>query len=287
MANLQWKVGDVTVTRIVETEAAMPEGSLLAQATAETLAPYRSWLVPDFMTEANELRLSIHALLLQAPGATILVDTCVGEHRIPGFDALSAGATNLLDSLKEMGAPRERIDYVLCTHLHFDHVGWNTMKVDGKFVPTFPEARYLFARQEWEHWNATEAREFASTLDDAVRPVVDAGLSDLVDTDHRVCDEVRLVPTHGHTPGHVSVLIESQGQRALITGDASHHPVQWAEPDWGMSADTDSEAAAATRHQLRGDYGNADVLVIGTHYAGCTAGHIVEQDGGWIFRGQR
>jgi glyoxylase-like metal-dependent hydrolase (beta-lactamase superfamily II) len=287
MANLQWKIGDVKVTRLVESEVAMPEGGLLEQATAAAVAPYRSWLVPDFMTEANELRLSIHALVLETPSCSIVVDTCVGEHTIPGFEGLSDGAENLLDSLAANGTPRERIDYVMCTHLHFDHVGWNTMKVDGRFVPTFQNARYLFARKEWEHWSTTDQREFASTFDDAVRPVVDAGLSDLVDTDHRICEEVRLVPTHGHTPGHVSVMIESGGQRALITGDCSHHPVQWAELDWGISADTDSPAAAATRRRMRGEYGDQDVLIIGTHYAGCTAGHIVQAEGGWRFQGQR
>ena len=287
MAHQQWKIGDVTVTKFVEIDTQMPSEGLLEQATPEAVAPHRSWLVPDFMTEEGNFRLSIHALVVDAPGCRIVVDTCVGEHSIPGFEDLSQGASNLVEALAAAGTPRESIDYVLCTHLHFDHVGWNTMRVDGRWVPTFNKARYLFARKEWEHWSTTDQREFISTFDNAVEPVVDAGLTDLVDTDHRLCGEVRLVPTHGHTPGHVSVLIESQGQRALITGDCSHHPVQWAELDWGMSADTDRAAAAATRGALRAEHGNRDILIIGTHYSGCTAGHIVEADGGWQFRGQK
>ena len=230
----QWQIGDVTITRVVEVEARLSPAGFFPDATPSALAPYRSWLVPDFMTDEGEFRLSIHALVLETPSRRIVVDTCLGDHPIPGFDDLGKDAANLLEGLEAAGTPRESVDCVLCTHLHFDHVGWNTMKVDGRFVPTFPNARYLFARKEWEHWSTTDAREFASTFDDTVQPVVDAGQADLVDTDHRLCEEVRLVPTHGHTPGHVSVLIESGGARALITGDATHHPVQWAEPGWKM-----------------------------------------------------
>jgi glyoxylase-like metal-dependent hydrolase (beta-lactamase superfamily II) len=283
MTNLSWQIGDVRVTRIVEVLAPLPPGELLPDATPERLAPYREWLVPDFMSEEGQFLLSIHALVLETHGAKILVDTCVGQHAIPGFEGLLDGASPLPEALAAAGHPRESIDVVLCTHLHFDHVGWNTMQQGDAWVPTFPNARYLFARKEWEHWKNEES-EFATTLDDAVRPVIDAGLADLVDTDHRICDEVRLVPTHGHTPGHVSVAIESQGDRALVTGDATHHPVQWAEPDWGMGADSDGPAAAATRKRMTADYGDRDVLVIGTHYAGRGAGHVVRDGDGWRFR---
>ncbi|MEZ5247184.1 MAG: MBL fold metallo-hydrolase [Acidimicrobiales bacterium] len=284
MANLQWKIGDVTVTKIVALETALPEGMLVPEATTAALEPYRSWLAPNFMTSDSQLRVSFHALVVQTPTCRIVVDTCVGEHRIPGMGGLFAGAKSLPDALAENDTPRESIDYVMCTHLHFDHVGWNTMQVDGRWVPTFENARYIFAREEWEHWSSVEENHFAINFNDAVRPVVDAGLTELVDTDHQLCDEVRLVPTHGHSPGHVSVLIESGGQQALITGDSAHHPVQFAEPDWGVPADSDTVAAAATRRSMLAEYGDRDVLVIGTHFAGCTAGHLVQTDEGWQFR---
>ena len=284
MGNLSWQIGAVRVTRIVESETKLPATNLFPQASLEAVAPHRAWLVPHFMDEEDQFRLSIHALLVDAPGLRVLVDTCIGEHTLPGYEDLSENSADLREELAAAGVPLESVDVVLCTHLHFDHVGWNTVKVDGRWVPTFPNARYLFARAEWEHWNAAPGGGFVSTLESAVRPVVDAGLADLVETDHLLCDSLRLVPTPGHTPGHVALAIESEGSRALITGDCTHHPVQWAEPDWEMSADTDSAQAAVTRRALLDAHGDAETLIIGTHYAGPTAGHIVRGAGGWQFR---
>jgi len=287
MGNLAWKVGEVTITRIAEVEVSLPIGGLLPDATPELLAPHRDWLCPAFLDEAGHLTLSIHALVLETPGCRILVDTCVGEHSVPGYEGLADDRADFLGALADSGLPRESIDVVLCTHLHFDHVGWNTRRDGDRWVPTFPNARYLFARAEWEHWSAAREAPFASTLDYAVRPIVEAGLADLVETDHRVCDTVRLVPTPGHTPGHVSVCVESEGERALITGDSTHHPVQWAAPEWVMMADDDPAAASATRIRIRGEYGGPDTLVIGTHYAPPTAGHVLRGERGWWFRTHR
>jgi glyoxylase-like metal-dependent hydrolase (beta-lactamase superfamily II) len=285
MSHLSWKVGAVSITRVEETCNALPAAGLFAKATPEALERHAEWLRPGFMDEKGNFLLSIHALVVESQGKRILVDTCVGDHALPGFE----GMTNLgfLHDLAAAGFPRSSIDVVLCTHLHFDHVGWNTVVVDGRRVPTFPSARYLFARAEWEHWSAREDRGYASTLDDAVRPVIDAGLADLVETDHRITDEVWLEPTPGHTPGHVSVRIASRGEQGLITGDMSHHPVQWAEPDWVLDADSDSEQAVRTRRRLIAEHADRGTLVIGTHYAPPTAGRIVTVMGGTRFAAQR
>ena len=125
---------------------------------------------------------------------------------------------------------------------------------------------------------------YASTIADTVTPIMEAGLADLVDADHVVSSSVRFIPTHGHSPGHMSVLIESKGERALITGDATHHPVQWAQPGWGMAADWDGEMGTATRERMRVEFSGEETLVIGTHYASPSAGHIVSVDGEWQFR---
>jgi glyoxylase-like metal-dependent hydrolase (beta-lactamase superfamily II) len=286
MGNLCWTIGDVTVTRIVESETALPPEGLLPEATAEALASHREWLRPGFLDADGNFVLSIHALVIEAGERRILVDTCVGEHVVPGFEMLRPDGS-FLEDLAVAGFPRESIDTVLCTHLHFDHVGWNTMKDGDRWVPTFPNARYLFARSEVEHWQAEEDAPFASTFAGAVAPVLEAGLADLVETDHRVCDEVWLEPSPGHTPGHVCVHIGSRGERAFITGDMTHHPVQWAEVDWKMPADTDSAQAAATRRRVIEDHAGADTLVIGTHYAAPTAGHLVRGESGVWFRARR
>lgn len=286
MGNLSWTLGEVTVTRIVENEASLPLTGLIPEATVEALERHREWLSPDFLDADGNITLSVHALVIEAPGRRILVDTCVGDQVVPGFEMLTPNP-RFLDDLSAAGFPRESIDTVLCTHLHFDHVGWNTMPAGGKRVPTFPNARYLFARVEWEHWQGETHPAFAPTLDACVKPLVEAGLADLVETDHRLCDEVWLEPTPGHTPGHVAVRIASGREQALITGDMTHHPVQWAELDWRMPADTDSIQAATTRRRVLAEHANRPTLVIGTHYAPPCAGHLVRDASGPRFRARR
>jgi glyoxylase-like metal-dependent hydrolase (beta-lactamase superfamily II) len=225
--------------------------------------------------------MSIHALVVETPSRRIVVDTCLGNdkenRRIPTWNRLQ---TSFLADLAAAGYARETIDTVICTHLHVDHVGWNTMLVEGRWVPTFPKARYLMGRIEFAHWTSQHEREdMSAVLADSVTPVWEAGLVDLVETDHRICDEVNLVPTPGHTPGHVGVRIASLGEEALITGDFMHHPCQIAHPEWSSTADSDPVEARLTRERSLTHLGNTPVLVIGTHFAGRTAGHVV-RDGG-------
>jgi len=260
-----------------------PGGSrfILPQATYEEILPIQ-WLQPHFADERGRLRMSIHALVVETPDRRIIVDTCLGNdkesRRIPTWNNLQGP---FLADLAAAGFPRESVDTVLCTHLHVDHVGWNTMLVDGPngtrtWVPTFPRARYLMGRVEFAHWQGQHDRDdMAAVFADSVAPIHQAGLADLVETDHRICDEVSLVPTLGHTPGHVSVAIASEGEEALITGDFMHHPCQIARPHWSSLADSDPDEARRTRERMLSDLADRPVLVIGTHFAGATAGHIV------------
>lgn len=280
---MKWSIGDVVVTKVVELEQELPLEGLLPDATNDALTAHRSWLMPDFLDDEGRTDLSIHAFVIETAGTTIIVDTCVGDRDMEGLPGFT-GDPAFLQRLAAAGFPPESIDVVCCTHLHFDHVGWNTRQRDGEWVPTFPNARYLFCRAEYDAWMA-EPGGYAWNLPDTVAPVVDAGLVDLVDPDHVVTDAVRFIPTPGHSPGHMSVLIESGGARALITGDATHHPVQWAEPDWGMSGDWDGALGAESRRQMRADHGDTGTLVLGTHYAAPSAGHIVNVDGTWQFHG--
>ncbi|HZU90242.1 MAG TPA: MBL fold metallo-hydrolase [Stellaceae bacterium] len=273
---MKWRIGRVTVSKIVELEATGGSRFLLPQATREAILPI-AWLFPHFADAVGRLKMSIHALVVETPSCRILVDTCLGNdkenRRIPTWNRLQ---TSFLADLAAAGYPRETIDTVLCTHLHVDHVGWNTMLKDGRWVPTFPNARYLFGRVEFAHWTGeSERADMAPILADSVRPVVEAGLVDLIETDHRVCDEVGLVPTPGHTPGHVSVRIASDGEEALITGDFMHHPCQIARPDWSSTADSDPDQARHTRERMLAELSRRPILVIGTHFAGPTAGRVV------------
>lgn len=273
---LTWQIGDVTVTRIVEMDLPLKageEGTFLPKATPEALRKH-PWLYPHFVTEDDQLVLSIHALLVEAPGLRLVVDTCIGNDKPRGLLGGRALATPFLERMAAAGWNRESVNAVICTHMHVDHVGWNTMRHGDGWVPTFPKARYLFAQAEFDHWNAFDEDNQRQIMADSVQPIIDAGLAEFVDLDHRLSDEVWLVPSTGHTPGHVSVMIESQGQRAAITGDMSHHPCQIAHPDWSPPFDSDPVEAAATRARLFGEWADGDVLVIGTHYAAPTAGRI-------------
>jgi len=273
---MEWRIGKVTVTKIVELEVTGGSRFILPQATYEEILPI-GWLQPHFADERGRLKMSIHALVVETPDRRIIVDTCLGNdkesRRIPAWNNLQGP---FLADLAAAGFPPDSIDTVLCTHLHVDHVGWNTMLVDGRWVPTFPRARYLMGRVEFAHWRDERGRDdMAAVFADSVAPIHAAGLADLVETDQRICDEISLVPTIGHTPGHVSVRIASEGEEALITGDFMHHPCQIARPDWSSTADSDPDEARRTRHHMLGDLCDRPVLVIGTHFAGATAGHIV------------
>ena len=277
-----WRVGDVTITRIVEAQHVFPVELLFHNATTEAVLEL-PWLQPHFLTPDGQVLFSFHALVVDAPGKRILVDTCYGndKDRMPQ-DLFTNLQTSFLHDLEAAGFSRDSIDVVLCTHLHVDHVGWNTMLVEGTWVPTFPMARYIFSKADFEYWSHPTdvptsggwADVQAKGFEDSVRPVVEAGLVDLVDSHHAICDEVSLVPTPGHSPGHVSVRIVSQGQEALITGDIAHHPSQLAYLDWAPDIDFDPEQAVETRLQVFGDAADRSVLVIGTHWAGATAGMI-------------
>jgi glyoxylase-like metal-dependent hydrolase (beta-lactamase superfamily II) len=273
---MKWKIGKVTVTKIVEVEATGGTRFILPQATREAVMPIE-WLRPHFMDDEGRLKMSIHALVIETPTRRMIVDTCLGNDKqgrdVPTWNNLSGP---FLKDLAAAGFARETIDTVMCTHLHVDHVGWNTMKVDGQWVPTFPKARYLIGKREFEYWrDQTEKHEQTLIFADSVKPVFDAGLVDLVETDHQISPEVSFVPTLGHTPGHVSVRISSDGEEALITGDFVHHPCQMAHPEWAATVDHDHTASTATRRNVFGRLAGTPTLVIGTHFAGATAGHIV------------
>ena len=279
----QWKIGNVTITRVVELESLGGSRFILPDATRDACLNY-DWLQPHFMDDKGNLLMSVQALVVDTGARRILVDTCIGNDKERNVPAWSHLQTQFLQDLGAAGYEPDTIDTVLCTHLHVDHVGWNTMLVDDQWVPTFPNARYLFAKTEWEHWKANEDAEvYGPVLADSVRPVLDAGLVDLVDMDHQVCSEVCLEPTPGHTPGHVSIHIRSGGAQALITGDCIHHPVQMSRTDWCSSADVDQAQGQRTRESLLERYVDEAVLVIGTHFATPTAGHVKQLEGGGYY----
>ena len=278
---LRWQIGDVRISRVVEIEGSSPGTFFFAEATPEKLLQH-AWLKPHFMTDDGRLIASIHAFVLESQGKTIVVDTCVGNDKPRDVKAWNMRNGQFLEDLAEAGFPRERVTTVLCTHLHVDHVGWNTLLKDGKWIPTFPNARYLFGKKEYEYWSKQTRASDHAIQSDSVRPILDASLADLVESDHKITSDIYLELTPGHTPGHVSVRISSKGEEAVITGDLMHHPVQCAEPNWASRFDVDAEVARRTRRAFLEACVGKSILVLGTHFAAPTASRVVGS--GDVFR---
>lgn len=237
------------------------------RASAEACA---EWMQPHYQNAEGYLLQSIHTLVVRTPGRLMLVDTGVGNHKersggIPAFNQLD---TPFLDRLREAGVDPAEVDTVLCTHMHTDHVGWDTHLEGGRWVPTFPNARHLFVEREWMHWHevAREAEPTARLLSDSITPVFEAGLVDLVPPDHQVSEHVRLVPSHGHSPGHVTVEVSAGGRTAALIGDVMHSPLQAAFPDIKPPLDREQAAPAAARRAVLERYADTGTLVLGAHW---------------------
>lgn len=279
----QWKVGDVKITRVIEFETAWDGTMLLPDATADNVKRERDWLYPAFSDETGKIKLSIHALVVESQGKRIVVDTCIGNDKVRSNPEWNKMQLPFLADLRKAGYPRESINNVVCTHLHIDHVGWNTMLQNGEWVATFPNARYLIGGTEWDFFARQQDEFFKAPVDDSVRPIFDQGLAELVDEKRKLTDEVWLEATPGHTPGHFSVRISSQGKHAVITGDMMHHPIQCRYPEWDDNFDVDMPQAKKTRRAFCERYADTGTIVLGTHFATPTAGMIVKRGDSFRF----
>ncbi len=301
MDSQKWTFGDVVITGIVE-QGLDGLNDLIADATPEEVQKI-DWLAPNYANNAGEMSGIIQSFVIQTPNRLIVVDTCVGDQKERvAVDAWHRSQHRFLDKFRSAGFDPDKVDIVLCTHLHVDHVGWNTKLEHGKWVPTFPNARYLFSETEFSFWEteyqaplldpaaAQDQQELAAavmqglqhqTHADSVMPIFKHNLADLVQSDHKVCEGVSLVPTPGHTPGHVSVHIHSGGQEALITGDCFHHPCQIAKPKWGTLVDYDTEQSTATRQSLCGSLHRSGATIIGSHFSKPSAGKLEQTPDGY------
>ncbi|MFD7662866.1 MBL fold metallo-hydrolase [Streptomyces sp. NPDC059788] len=279
-----WNVGDIVVHRIDEVALPPETGAWLLPEATPDLVSEVPWLTPSFARPDGTLRAAVHTFALEIDGLRVLVDTGIGNGKNRANPAWHQLDTPYLDRLAAAGFPPERIDYVILTHLHADHVGWNTrLAPDGSWRPTFPNARYLTSRTEYAYWSGVEMEESRRQMfRDSVEPVREHGLLDLVDVaapGTEILPGLTLVPTPGHTPGQSAVALRSRGESAVITGDCVHHPVQLAHPELCSSVDIDPEEAVRTRRWLFDEVARSGALVLGSHFAGSTGG-VVRRDGG-------
>ena len=271
---LKWQVGDVTITSVPESSDPTSPKFMFSSIDKDGVLALREespWLEP-FVGDKGHLLQKIHCCIIDTGSERIAVDTCVGNDKERGNPLWHEQQGPFLDRLSDSGYSPESITHVVCTHLHVDHVGWNTRLVNGQWVPTFPNAEYLFVEVEFDHWSNTEDLFGDPVFEDSVAPIKNAGLANLVGSDYVIGDAVSFESTPGHTPGHISIRVDSGDQRAIITGDMAHSPIQIANPDLSSSFDTDPDMARSTRLEAFARWADGRTLVIGTHFGTPTAG---------------
>jgi glyoxylase-like metal-dependent hydrolase (beta-lactamase superfamily II) len=274
------KIPRITIHRILEQEAAFFDAlQFFPSLTKQLLDENRAWLQPRFVDPAGKLILCIQSYLVQTPHQNILIDTCVGNHKPRPSRAFwhMMSSDRYQKNLAATGVSVNDIDFVLCTHLHVDHVGWNTRLENGRWVPTFPKARYVFADRELAYWTKRHQDDPAACpwVEDSVLPVVAANRAEVVTSMHALNDLVTLLPTPGHTIDHFSVHVGKPGADALLTGDMIHSPLQARYPELGMMSDYDTHQAAESRRKLFGRVCDTATLMCTAHFPSPSSGRIV------------
>jgi glyoxylase-like metal-dependent hydrolase (beta-lactamase superfamily II) len=271
---LTWQVGSVTVTRIEEQIGigSMPIERFMVGFDREALNRHVKWLAPNhYSPEHDRLISSIHSWVLRTDRHVILVDGCCGNHKErPWNERFHRLDTPWLDNLRAAGVEPEAIDIVLCTHLHADHVGWNTQLRDGRWVPTFPNAQYLFSDREDARWNPQRNAAIPPArrvlYEDSVLPVIEAGLARLIEGEHAIDDSLQVQPAPGHTPGQVVLRLDSNDKRGLFCADVLHSAIQVYEPSWNSAYCEDAEQARATRRRVLEQCAAENALLFPTHF---------------------
>jgi glyoxylase-like metal-dependent hydrolase (beta-lactamase superfamily II) len=289
-------LGSLEIRKLVEMEQfAVDCHWLLGNLTPEILREHREWLGPSLVEPGtNKIYIAFHSYVIQTPTLNILVDTCNGnDKQRPSMPAWTNLKTPYLERLKALGLTPDDIDIVMCTHLHTDHVGWNTRLENGRWVPTFPNARYIMSRGDFEFYDKLHKSNPPQPVNrgsfiDSVLPVVERGLAVFVDpgdtVDADLTDSVTLESAIGHTAGNLNILLKSGGRRACLSGDVFHHPIQFARPDLVSPADFNSDKAVAVRKRMIDSYADSDMMILAAHFPDPTAGHIVRHGNGFRFK---
>ncbi|MDX2204244.1 MAG: MBL fold metallo-hydrolase [Hyphomicrobiaceae bacterium] len=271
-------IGDVTITSIIERDGPWRRPvDMFPAYDAEVGREHLKTIEPETYDPATGLmRITYQTFVVRTPRHLVLVDTCTGEDK--GYPApMDFDKQPWLANFKAAGLSFEAITHVFCTHLHIDHCGWNTRLVDGRWVPTFPNARYIFHKDEYAYWEAAtkEGRNPPGNVwTYNCRPIVEAGQALLVDSTYELDDTFTLTPTPGHSPRHVCVNISSRGQRAVVTGDMMHHPLQCREPEWSTIFCADRAEAAQSRRAFLSRVCDTPTVLLPIHFPAPTAGLV-------------
>jgi glyoxylase-like metal-dependent hydrolase (beta-lactamase superfamily II) len=269
------RLGDVDIARVEDYQGpGFEPAHMFPDFRPDMWQAERDWLVPRFYDpDADKLRTSIHSWLVRTPRHTILIDACIGNHkRRPSIERFHMRREPWLERLAAAGARPEEVDFVLCTHLHADHVGWNTRLENGRWIPTFPNARYLCSRADFERWDERRPDFLPRPINefvfgDSILPVLESGQLELVDGARVLEGGLIIEPAPGHSPGHVTVRLRAGGREALFSGDVIHHPIQLPYPRLCSVFDEDRAQALATRLALLAECAAAGSVLLPTHFA--------------------
>ena len=289
MTDQHINIGDVSVARIEESYGpSFLADMLMPSWDASVRDDHGPDTIAQFVEPKTDLALmSIHTWVVRTPQSTILVDTCNGNHKERSMEEMAMLNTDWLERLVASGIQPDEVDAVVCTHIHLDHVGWNTNLVNGEWLPTFPNATYYMNKTEYEFWNLSETDqtglEFnANVFDDSILPVFDRGLVELWDGDGcQVDDSLRLELKPGHTPGHAIGWLESKGERGLLSGDSMHSPVQVYRPEWNSGFCLDAEGSVASRRSVLEAAVEANAVLLPAHFSAPHAFHVQEKGSGF------
>ena len=277
-----YKLGELEIYRAIESEVPIFDTfTFFPDATREVVEANKDWLMPRYIDPKTiEVILCIQSYVIKTSHHTILVDTCVGNHKSrPARPSWHMQNSPFIEELAGVGVHPEEVDFVLCTHLHVDHVGWNTRLLDGRWVPTFPNAKYIFSRNEFELWAARyekgETVPVPLVYEDSVLPIVEAGQAIIVEDTHQIDDGMWLEPAPGHTPGHVMLNLKSGEETALMSGDVIHHPLQLIRPDWSSRACEDPHLSAVSRTKMLESVADTNTLLCPAHFGSPTMGHVI------------
>ncbi|MGY2237124.1 MBL fold metallo-hydrolase [Pseudomonas gingeri] len=281
--------GNVSVTRVTEQRGpGFTPQALYPDWDSLELERHRTLMVPDcFDPVLNRFIASIHTWVVKTPHHTILIDSCAGNHKErPGMPRFHQQELPFLERLAEAGVTPESVDYVMCTHLHADHCGWNTRLVDGRWVPTFPNAKYVFSRAEHEYWlNQIGQEGFnANVFEDSVLPVISKGQALIVDNEGLISDTLLIHPTPGHSVGHLAIELLHHTQGGLFSGDIMHQPLQVFRPEWNSCFCSHPEQARASRRWLLEQAAERGLTVFTSHFAHTSAGLVSEAGGQFDWR---
>jgi glyoxylase-like metal-dependent hydrolase (beta-lactamase superfamily II) len=287
-----FNIGRATITRVEEVYGpTYPGTQIFPELNEKILAEHAHWIAPDhYEASTGLIKLSVHSWLLQIGGQKILIDCCCGNQKNkPGRPFWHMMNTPYLERLAAAGARPDEIDVVMCTHLHHDHVGWNTQLRDGSWVPTFPKARYIFSKPDFEYYQKQDAdpKEGPAqlgTFRECVLPIVEAGRADLVTGPHRLNDEIEIIPAPGHSAGHVVFWLESRGERAAFVGDIWHHLLQVYYPHWNFPLNSDADQARVSRRMVLERCAGAGAMTFPGHVGAPFAGRIEATKEGFVPR---